>query len=144
MSKPQKRVQWTKQQKIIGSIAAGLFIIVAIAVSAGGGKQAPGDAGTKPHDTSSLNATIQLATDVPGIEVTNNEDVAWDNCVIKLNDSYSRTLDFSLKAHTTFNNSYSSLVKSDGTRFNGVATQPKSVFIACNVNGDRRSNYYAF
>lgn len=95
-------------------------------------------------DTSELNATVKLSYDVPGIEITNNESIPWDTCKLKLNDDWSRELNNPLSPAEPLNNPYGLFTKSDGERFNILLNQPKSVSIACEVNGTKRYNYFVF
>lgn len=96
------------------------------------------------QDTSDLNATVKLSYDVPGVEITNNENVNWDSCKFDLNDQWSRQITNPLEPNSPLNNPYGLFVKSDGTRFDIDTTQPKNVFISCKVSGNTRTNYYVF
>ena len=95
-------------------------------------------------DDSELKATVKVATDVPGIEITNNETVNWDECEFKLNDKYSRTLRNPLTPNEPLNNPFGLFTKDDGTRFNITETTIKDMFIKCKVDGNIRYGYYKF
>ncbi len=91
-----------------------------------------------------LDASVRMVSDVPGIEITNNENVSWNDCKLSLNNDYDRTSVLKLEPHSPLNNPYSLFTKDDGTRFNILLTKPKSVFISCQVNGIERTSYYTF
>ncbi len=96
------------------------------------------------EDTSDLKAEIKKAYDVPGIEVTNLETVAWDECEIKLNGDYERTIRNPLQPNSPLNNPYPLFTKSDGTRFNPDTTAVKNVVIKCKINGNTRYGAFRF
>lgn len=99
---------------------------------------------TPKADTSLLNATVKKAYDVPGIEITNNESVQWDECKLVLNSDYKRTINNPLQPNDPLNNPYALFTKSDGTKFDYTKIEPKSVLIECKVNGSSRQNVYMF
>lgn len=95
-------------------------------------------------DTSELKANVTKAYDIPGIEITNLETVAWYDCKLRLNSDYKRTLDGAFEPNSPLNNPYGLFTKSDGTRFNNATTAPKNISISCKVNGQQRDGYYVF
>lgn len=93
---------------------------------------------------SDLKATVKMASDIPGIEITNNEAVSWDSCKLILNDKWTRQISNPLEPNDPLNNPYGLFTKSDGSRFDITTTQPKNVFVACKVDGRSRTNYFVF
>ena len=91
-----------------------------------------------------LDASVRTVSDIPGIEITNNENVSWNDCKLSLNNDYGRTPILKLEPHSPLNNPYSLFTKDDGTRFNILLTKPKSVLISCQVNGVERTGFYSF
>lgn len=95
-------------------------------------------------DDSELKADVKRATDVPGIEVTNLEAVAWNNCQLTLNSDYKREIRNPLTPNEPLNNPYALFTKNDGTKFNTETTAVKTVLIRCEVNGNTRYGVYEF
>lgn len=91
-----------------------------------------------------LDATIKKAFDVPGIEITNNESVDWENCELKLNKDYQRRIRNSLEPNLPLNNPYGLFTKSDGTRFDYTRQSPVDLYVSCDVKGSNRYNYFRF
>ena len=152
--------KWSKGIKIGVTVGAVLIIIIALASSSPKTEQNTQQTTqnniteTKPveepkkeetkKDDSELKADIKRAYDVPGIEVTNLETVAWNECEIKLNGDYERTIRNPLEPNSPLNNPYPLFTKKDGTKFNSETTAVKNVAINCKVNGNTRYGYYTF
>ena len=152
---------WSKVIKIGATIGALIIVIIALASSSSTQQKTQYTAQntnaqiteTKKEeqkkeepkkDTSELKADIKRAYDVPGIEVTNLETVAWNECEIKLNGDYERTIRNPLNPNEPLNNPYALFTKSDGTKFNPDITAVKNVAINCKIDGNTRYGYYTF
>ena len=152
--------KWSKGIKIGATVGAVLIIIIALASSSPKTeqntqqtaqnnttetKQAEQPKVEEPKkDNSELKADIKRAYDVPGIEVTNLETVAWNDCEIKLNGDYERTIRNPLNPNEPLNNPYPLFTKGDGTKFNPDTTAVKDVAINCKIDGTTRYGFYTF
>lgn len=147
---------WSKNVRIGVTVASVLLVVIALATTPKTEQTAQKPAQNTPQaeqkkeepkpkaDDSELNAEVKIATDIPGIEITNKEKVNWDECEIKLNNDYSRTIRNPLTPNEPLNNPYGLFTKGDGTRFDITETAIKDVFIKCKVNDHTRYGYYKF
>lgn len=151
--------KWSKGIKIGATVGAVLIIIIALASSPKTETNTQQTAQNTTTETkkveepkkeepkkneSELKADIKRAYDVPGIEVTNLEAVAWNECAIKLNGDYERNIRNPLNPNEPLNNPYPLFTKSNGTKFNSETTAVKNVAINCKIDGNTRYGYYTF
>lgn len=99
---------------------------------------------SKTPEPKQLDATVKISTDIPGIELTNNENESWQDCKLVLNSKWTYELINELDPNKPLNNPFTLFTKSDGTRFNVGDTEPKDVFVVCKSSNQERNNYFVF
>ena len=138
-----------KSEKVAGVF---LVIIIVVALAAipktSDTNQNSNDSQTSgaeaPKNEMLLNASVKKAIDIPGVEITNLEASAWEDCELELNNVYMRIIRNPLEPNEPLNNPYPLFTKSDGTRFDADDTAAMSLKVTCKVNGSTRSNYFVF
>lgn len=93
---------------------------------------------------SELDASIEYSA--LALIVTNNEEYSWSNCRLEINGGfisggYEYKEKSAIKAKSDVTIPFSEFTK-DGERFNFFSQKPEKLFMACDTNGQHRSNFF--
>ena len=87
---------------------------------------------------------VQVLFSSDAVKIINQEDVAWSNCRVKLNNNYLYSVSGNIAAHESVIVNYSEFATSKGTRFNVYTTKLQNLYIACDSPGKtHRWSYFA-
>ena len=80
-----------------------------------------------------------------GIQIKNTEDLDWKSCKVTLNSDYKYNDLGTVEARGTVEVNFAKITKKDGSRFNVIATSPKSICVSCDTNSKQsRIGCYSF
>lgn len=109
----------------------------------------------KPNEITGIKIYKKLSAELDGsvaynavaFQVSNNEDYGWINCRFEINggiisSGYEYKTSSGIKAKDNLVIPFSEFTK-DGERFNFYTQKPEKLFIACDTNGQHRTNYFA-
>lgn len=147
-------------RKQVGLIFGGLLIVsmvVVIATTPAGkegyksGSQTGTPQTTSPAPSQSPSGQKDLDVSVKfndkAFLITNNESKDLANCRMKLNSGtfggggFAYTQDI-IQTKDAVIVPYGAFTKDDGTRFDFITTQPKNLFISCDMGSEHATNYF--
>lgn len=112
---------------------------------------------TNPNEILGVKISQKLSADLDAnvtynalaFKIENNENYDWTNCKFELNGGgkifsggYEYKSTSGIKAKDSLIISYSDFTK-DSQRFNFYSEKPENLFMACDTNGQHRTNYFA-
>jgi len=88
-----------------------------------------------------------VAYNMVAFQISNNEDYNWTDCRFEINSGiissgYEYKTSSGIKANDKLVIPFSEFTKG-GERFNFLTQKPEKIFIACETNGQHRTNYFA-
>lgn len=110
---------------------------------------------TKPSEITGIKIMKKLPSELDGsvaynaiaFQITNNEDYDWTNCRLAINggivsSGYEYKTSSGIKAKDKLVVPFSEFTK-DSERFNFLTNKPENLFVACDTNGQHRTNYFS-
>ncbi len=137
----KKKHKWSKKEKIAGLVVLAIFAIFFLTASGG-------DKNSTPPKKESAKLALSIGYEpyvqgytTPVITLKNQNDVRWENCRLRLNGSYEKTLpmiyELSYWNQPEITGNKMQLIpvtqftKSDGTKFNPLTTAAKDICVSC-------------